>query len=177
MGNRVVEIDDVQEAPFGNVVSCGCQNWDYMRHVDASLIKGLVGVPSCAACGWIGYSALVVPHNLRLPAAVSGERRDLASKAGRLSYYFAGDEKADPLLLIHSINAAGSAYEVRPLYEHYRKSRAVYALELPGFGFSDRSERAYTPRLMTDAVLAMVAEIQRRHGGRPIDVLALSFVV
>jgi pimeloyl-ACP methyl ester carboxylesterase len=78
------------------------------------------------------------------------------------------------LLLIHSINAAGSAYEVKPLYEHYRKSRAAYALELPGFGFSDRSDRAYTPRLMTGAVHAMVAEVQRRHGGQPIDVLALS---
>jgi pimeloyl-ACP methyl ester carboxylesterase len=139
-----------------------------------SLIKGLVGVPFAAACGWIGYSALVVPHNLRLPAAVSGERRDLASKAVRLNYYFDGEGASEPLLLIHSINAAGSAYEVRPLYEHYRKSRAVYALELPGFGFSDRSDRAYTPRLMTDAVQAMVAEVQRRHGGRPIDVLALS---
>ena len=66
---------------------------------------------------------------------------------------------------------------MRPLYERYSKSRAVYALELPGFGFSDRSDRAYTPRLMTDAVLAMVAEIRQRHGGRPIDVLALSLVV
>ncbi len=137
-------------------------------------LKSLLAVPFVAACGWIAYSAFAIPHRLRLPAAVSGERRDLSSKAGELSYYFAGDEKADPLLLIHSINAAGSAYEVRPLYERYRTSRAVYALELPGFGFSDRSERAYTPRLMTDAVLAMVAEIRQRHGGRAIDALALS---
>ncbi len=137
-------------------------------------LKGLLAVPFAAACGWIAYSAFAIQHRLKLPAAVSGERRDLPSKAGHLSYYVAGDEKAEPLLLIHSINAAGSAYEVRPLYERYRTSRAVYALELPGFGFSERSERAYTPRLMTDAVLAMIAEIQKRHGGRPIDVLALS---
>jgi pimeloyl-ACP methyl ester carboxylesterase len=79
-----------------------------------------------------------------------------------------------PLLLLHSINAAGSVYEVRPLYEHYRASRIVYAPDLPGFGFSDRSDREYTPRLMTDAVHAMVEEIRRLHGPSPIDALALS---
>jgi pimeloyl-ACP methyl ester carboxylesterase len=139
-----------------------------------SFLGRLIRWPLAAAGGWIAYSAMAVPHRLKLPPSVSGTRRDLASKAGRLSYYFAGDEQADPLLLIHSINAAGSAYEVRPLFEHYRGSRAVYALELPGFGFSSRSDRTYSPRLMTDAIHAMVAEIRRLHGGRPIDVLALS---
>ena len=72
------------------------------------------------------------------------------------------------------MNAAASAYEVRPLYEHYRTTRVVYAPDLPGYGFSDRSERNYTPRLMTDAVLAMVEEIRRIHGPAPIDALAVS---
>jgi pimeloyl-ACP methyl ester carboxylesterase len=139
----------------------------------------LVGVPLAAALGWIGYSALVIPHNIPLPPAVSGERRELDSTAGRLSYYVAGptaeaSTAEPPLLLVHSVNAAGSAYEVRPLYEHYCRRRTVYALDLPGFGFSDRSDRAYTPRLMTDAVVAMVAEIRRRHGAGAIDALALS---
>ncbi|GAC1631487.1 MAG: hypothetical protein NVS9B10_24950 [Nevskia sp.] len=64
---------------------------------------------------------------------------------------------AGPLLLIHSINASGSAYEIKPLYAHYRGERPVLALDLPGFGCSGRSDRACTPRLMTDAVLAMSA--------------------
>jgi pimeloyl-ACP methyl ester carboxylesterase len=111
-----------------------------------------------------------------LPPAVSGERRDLPSSSGRLSYYVSGPTSTAhaPLLLVHSVNAAASAYEVRPLYEHYRTHRSVYALELPGFGFSDRSEREYTPRLMTDAIDAMVGEIARLHGSAPIDALALS---
>jgi alpha-beta hydrolase superfamily lysophospholipase len=112
-----------------------------------------------------------------LPAPVSGQRHEMASPAGRLTYYSAApdtDSGLPPLLLIHSINAAGSAYEVRPLYEHYRNSRTVYALELPGFGHSDRSLRKYTLRLMTDAVLAMLREIQSVHGRGPIDALAVS---
>ncbi len=79
-----------------------------------------------------------------------------------------------PLLLIHSVNAAGSAAEVAPLFDHYRTSRPVYALDLPGFGFSSRADRAYTPRLMTDAVLALLDVMQRNHGGAAVDVLGVS---
>jgi pimeloyl-ACP methyl ester carboxylesterase len=113
-----------------------------------------------------------------LGAAVSGERRELDGAYGRISYYCAAPAQvspgARPLLLIHSINAAASAYEVKPLYEHYRASRPVYAVDLPGYGFSDRSNRTYTPRLMSAAIHAMVAEIQRIHGDLAIDALALS---
>jgi pimeloyl-ACP methyl ester carboxylesterase len=111
---------------------------------------------------------------LTLPPAVSGERREFDSFVGRLSYYAAGPSNAAPLLLIHSINAAGSAYEVRPLYEHYSADRAVFALDLPGFGFSERGNRNYTPRLMIDAIHAMMTEIASRHGEAPIDVVAVS---
>jgi pimeloyl-ACP methyl ester carboxylesterase len=111
-----------------------------------------------------------------LPHAVSGERRTFSGRLGIVSYYVAGREAASvpPLLLIHSINAAGSAYEVRPLHEHYRTQRTVYSMELPGFGHSDRSDREYSPRLMTDAILEMVEEIRRRHGPVAVDALALS---
>jgi len=112
-----------------------------------------------------------------LPAPVSGQRHEIASPVGRLTYYSAGPDTAaglPPLLLVHSINAAGSAYEIKPLYEHYRQSRTVYALELPGFGHSERGKREYSVRMMTDAILIAVREIQDVHGGRPIDALSLS---
>jgi pimeloyl-ACP methyl ester carboxylesterase len=135
----------------------------------------LLGLPLAVSASWIGYSALFIPHRLRLPPAVSGIRRDLATKAGGLSYYTCGPTvPSHPLLLVHSVNAAASAYEVRPLYEHYCKTRTVYALELPGFGFSERSDRAYTPRLMTDAILVMASEIAAAHGGAALHALALS---
>ena len=79
-----------------------------------------------------------------------------------------------PLLLLHTVNAAASAFEVRPLFEHYRRSRPTYSFDLPGFGLSDRSAREYSPRLMTDAVHLVVREIRRHHGGRPVDALAVS---
>ena len=120
---------------------------------------------------------VAMPGGAELPAPVSGQRHEIASPVGRLTYYSAAPEAESlypPLLLIHSINAAGSAYEIKPLYEHYRGSRNVYALELPGFGHSERGKRPYTVRLMTDAILLCVKEIQAVHGRGPIDALALS---
>jgi hypothetical protein len=107
-----------------------------------------------------------------LPAAVSGERVEFESRAGTLSVYVAG--RGAPLLLLHSVNAAASAAEVRPLHEHYRATRTVFSVDLPGYGFSERSDRAYTPRLMTDALHATVARIRARSGGAPVDALACS---
>lgn len=149
-----------------------------MATVDASEECGLGalgvagGIGLAALAGGIAYSAFVVPHDLPLPNAVSGERRGISGRAGELSYYVAGE--GEPLLLIHSINAAASAYEVRPIYEHYRATRRVYALDLPGFGFSERGDREYTPRLYADAVLDVTEEMVRETGAKSIDALALS---
>jgi pimeloyl-ACP methyl ester carboxylesterase len=107
-----------------------------------------------------------------LPAAVSGERFEFQSRAGRLSAYVAG--AGPPLVLVHSVNAAASAAEVWSLHEHYRATRTVFSLDLPGYGFSDRGDRPYTPRLMTDALHALVEQVRGRCGEQPIDALALS---
>jgi len=107
-----------------------------------------------------------------LPPALDAERGEVDNRAGPLDYYVAGN--GAPLLLLHSINAAGSAYEIRPLFEHFRHGRRVYAPDLPGFGYSDRSRRDYNVRLYTDAVLDMLNVIARDSGDRPVDALALS---
>ena len=113
-----------------------------------------------------------------LPAALSGRRREIDVPAiGRVSWYEDGPVArtgARPLLLVHSVNAAASAYEVKTLYDHYRTTRAVYAIDLPGYGFSDRAARSYTPRLMCDAIHALLALIAREQGGVAVDALAVS---
>jgi pimeloyl-ACP methyl ester carboxylesterase len=71
---------------------------------------------------------------------------------------------------VHSINAAPSAFEMRPLFEHYRTSRPVLAPDLPGFGFSDRSDRRYTPALFQEALSGLLREVIQA----PADVVAFS---
>lgn len=131
----------------------------------------VLGLPLAAWLGWTLYSRLRVPHDLTPPPALDAERRRLDGRAGPLNVYVAGS--GAPLLLIHSVNAAASAYEVRPLFEHYRASRRVYALDLPGFGFSSRADREYRPRLMTDAIHDVLGEIALE-SGESVDALALS---
>lgn len=119
-----------------------------------------------------------------LPRALDGEQREFTGRDGaRIGYYTAQPHAAPvaegrgatvPLLLIHSINAAASAYEVKPLFDHYRGLRPVYAVDLPGYGFSDRSDRPYSPRVMTDAVIAFAAEVSARHDGTAVDAIAVS---
>jgi pimeloyl-ACP methyl ester carboxylesterase len=52
-----------------------------------------------------------------------------------------------PLVLVHSINAAPSAMEMRPLFEYFRDKRPVWVPDLPGFGLSDRPDVRYSSSL------------------------------
>jgi len=107
-----------------------------------------------------------------LPPALDAERREMSRRAGRLSYYVSGEGR--PLLLVHSVNAAASAFEMRPLFAPARLGRRVYAVDLPGFGFSDRSDRDYSVALYVTAVEDMLAEIEVDCGESSVDTAALS---
>lgn len=135
-------------------------------------VRRAAGASLLAAAAGLGCSALAVRHPQPLSAALPGERHEIKRRAGWLSYYVAG--AGPPLLLIHSINAAGSAYEVRPISERVQARQRTYAVDLPGFGFSDRSDRPYDVRLYVDAVHDMVDVIAADCGPQPVDALALS---
>lgn len=125
-----------------------------------------------ASAGAVSYRRFAAPQAPTLPPSVPGERRTARRRSGPLSYGVTGS--GPPILLVHSINAAGSAYEVAPFVEALRGERRVYAVDLPGFGFSDRSPRRYNIALYTDAVHDMLDEIAAEAGPGPIDALALS---
>ena len=107
-----------------------------------------------------------------LPPAVNAEQRSIDEQAGRLNYYVAGE--GPPALLLHSINAAGSVYEIKPVFEALTSSYRVYAPDLPGFGFSDRSRREYSVSLYTDAIVDMLNLIASEHGEQPVHAIGLS---
>ena len=105
-------------------------------------------------------------HGLHAPAEVWD------TPAGPVTVYRAGQGPA--VLLLHSVNAVASVAEVRPVFEGLQGSRTVYAMDLPGFGGSDRSDRPYTVSLMCQAIQAVGERIRLQHGGGPLDALALS---
>jgi pimeloyl-ACP methyl ester carboxylesterase len=103
-----------------------------------------------------------------LTPALSAERFEFQG----LNCYVAG--QGAPLLLLHSVNAAASAAEVRPLFEHSAGTRPVMALELPGFGSSQRDAGPYTPALMRDSILRALAHLKLMGLNRPVDLLSVS---
>ncbi|MBE0698345.1 MAG: alpha/beta fold hydrolase [Anaerolineaceae bacterium] len=134
-------------------------------------LKGLFILPLAAAGSWILYSHLGIDHHVPLPKALPGEHKFFTSPgAGKLSYYTQRGGAGRPVVFIHSINAAASAYEMRPLYLHFQQQRPVYALELPGFGFSERSRRVYSPGVYIQAIRDFLST----QVGEPADVVALS---
>jgi pimeloyl-ACP methyl ester carboxylesterase len=120
----------------------------------------------------------------QLAQVLSGDRRELFDpQTGVVSYYADGPSPAaptstplaaPPVLLIHSINASASAHEIKPIYDRLKSDRRVYALDLPGFGFSERSDRDYPQSLMVDAILAVIAAIRSETGNLRVDALAVS---
>jgi len=87
-----------------------------------------------------------------------------------MAFYADTAARANPLVLIHSINAVPSAMEVKPLFEHFRSTRPVFAPELPGFGASDRNDRDYTAQFFAESLCDFVDEI----GVGKVDVIAMS---
>jgi len=106
-----------------------------------------------------------------LPEAVNAPRDHIhTDQAGRIAYYHDQRGQGRPLLLVHSINAAPSTYEVKPLFERYAGQRPVYSIELPGFGHSERAPRPYSPELYGNAIRALLEQVVQA----PTDIVALS---
>ena len=101
-----------------------------------------------------------------LAPAVTGEEVRLVGSFGDLAAQVAGE--GAPLLLVHSINAAASAAEVAPVHDWARERYRTYTVDLPGFGRAERKARRYTPRLYTDAVLALASHAQAETGRSPV---------
>jgi len=137
----------------------------------ANPLGGLLRAGMLAGGAWIAYSNFGIDHDVPLRKALAADSLDFYSAtAGRLHAYADRRAKGAPLVLLHAVNAAASPYEMRPLFERYAGKRPVYALDLPGYGFAERTDRVYSPELFADAILALL----NQHVGAPADVVALS---
>jgi len=133
--------------------------------------KIIGGLALAAGVGYL-YKQSQEEETVPLPKSIESDLEQFYSDvAGELFYYVDRRQSGRPLLLLHSINAAPSSMEIRPLFDHYRQERPVYSLELPGFGFSERSgNRPYLPELYTQAIIEMVST----QIGTAVDAIALS---
>jgi len=114
-------------------------------------------------------------HHGPLPSAIEAERRTLqTADAGMLSYYADASAPGRPLVLIHGVHAAASSYEMRSLFNELRGERPVYALDLPGFGFSQRGGTRYTPDTYVRAIEHLLRHVADERQEDRADIVALS---
>lgn len=105
-----------------------------------------------------------------LPPALAADEvaRVLPAVGSVLCYQRSGVGR--PLLLLHSMNAAASAYEVKPFFDSMSLKMPLYAPDLPGFGRSERADIAYSPELYARAIIDLVLAMD----AGAVDVVALS---
>lgn len=84
-----------------------------------------------------------------------------------LAHYKTGAGR--PVLLVHSINAAASAFEMRGPFGGLGDGYAVHALDLLGYGNSDRPARRYSAEDYVDQLGCALAQI-----GAPTTLIASS---
>jgi pimeloyl-ACP methyl ester carboxylesterase len=113
------------------------------------------------------------PH---LGPALRARRLELTSpECGRVVYYTNAEANAPsgerPVIFLHGIHEAASSFDMALLFEAFRAGRPCYALDLPGFGGSERSERCYGPELYIRAIEQLLEESTR--GNLPADLVAV----
>ncbi len=92
--------------------------------------------------------------------------------AGRLRFYSAAGE-GPPVVLVHSIAPGSGAHEVAPLFDRLRGKRRVYALDLPGFGLSERAPLPdTTPEMFVKSIVRFLVDVVEP-GSSGADVVAL----
>ncbi|MGH2496850.1 MAG: alpha/beta fold hydrolase [Ktedonobacteraceae bacterium] len=111
-------------------------------------LLGLGVLGSVALAGLVAFRhMLATPQPLDSP--LPGEAHLYRWTHGHIYYKVAGEQDAPPLALVHTPELAGSAFEMLGIMASLATSYRVYALDLLGFGLSDRPDISYTSDLYT----------------------------
>lgn len=135
-------------------------------------LTGKIVTAGLALGGTLGAMALVnrlmTAQAGELNTVLTGEERRYPWKYGDVFYLVKGPREARPLVLIHSFGPGASSYEWRKnvdaLAEHFR----VYAIDLLGFGLSDRPAITYTAETYVD----LIGDFLKEGLGQPAVVVA-----
>jgi pimeloyl-ACP methyl ester carboxylesterase len=121
------------------------------------MIAGGAGVAALAAVNAAIRRQASEPDD----SALSGEARFFDWKYGRVFYKTAGRENAGPpLLFVHGIGAGASSFMWRKNFDLLASSFNVFALDLLGFGFSEKPGAApYSADLYVELITDFIREV------------------
>ena len=122
----------------------------------------------------LGAAAFFVAlwHRLETPqlqeSVLPGDAHLYRWRLGHISYKTLGDPAAPALALLHTPALGASSHEMRKIAGTLAQHYHVYALDLPGFGLSDRPAIDYSAQIYSDMLRDFLAEVI----GQPVTLLA-----
>lgn len=120
-----------------------------------TVVAGLAGTVGLAAVG----NQVVARRTRPLQPAMSGDARTFRWRGMDVDYADIGDPTDPDLVLLHSIHAAASNWEFRPIAERLAEDYHVLAPDFPGFGRSDRPPLMYSGSLYTAFVADFIEAV------------------
>jgi pimeloyl-ACP methyl ester carboxylesterase len=133
-----------------------------------TILAGGAGVAALAALN------ATIQRNATEPdeSALGGEAHFFGWKHGRVFYKASGAENSGrPLVFIHGVGAGSSSFMWRKNFDELAKDFRVYALDLLGFGFSDKPAGA---SYSADLYVELITDFIREVSGYPANVIASS---
>ncbi len=122
------------------------------------LVRGLllggaaVGLPALA-------NALIAKRSKRLRSAAWGRAHRYAWKLGEVSFQSLGE--GPPLLLLHSFGPGHDSEEWRPVAEQLASDHRVFAIDLLGWGRSEKPKLHYDDELYIQLIVDFVDDVVR----------------
>ena len=132
------------------------------------MLAGGAGVAALAALNASIQRNATEPDN----SALGGAPHFFPWKHGRVFYKVSGLQNAGPpLVFVHGVSAGASSFMWRKNFDDLARDFPVYALDLLGFGFSDKPATAsYSADLYVDLITDFIREVS----GYPAHVVASS---
>jgi pimeloyl-ACP methyl ester carboxylesterase len=105
-------------------------------------------------------------------SALGGEARFFEWKYGKIFYKAAGTgHPGSPLVFIHGVGAGSSSFMWRKNFDVLARDFRVYAVDLLGFGFSDKPS---TAPYSADLYVELITDFIREVAGSPANIVASS---
>ncbi|HEX7733436.1 MAG TPA: alpha/beta fold hydrolase [Ktedonobacteraceae bacterium] len=126
-------------------------------------LAGKILTAGLAIGGTLGAMVLVnkltISQAGELNTVLTGEEKRYPWKYGDVFYQVKGAREAKPLVLIHSFAPGASSFEWRKNVDVLAENFRVYALDLLGFGLSDRPPISYSAETYIDLIGDFLKEV------------------
>jgi pimeloyl-ACP methyl ester carboxylesterase len=139
-----------------------------LQNIWKTMLAGGAGVAALAALN------AAIRRNASDPddSALGGDAHFFHWKHGRVFYKSSGTAtSAPPLVFVHGIGAGSSSFMWRKNFDELAQHFRVYALDLLGFGFSDKPA---TAPYSADLYVELITDFIREVSGYPANVIASS---